>query len=183
MKQLIVIFFAAILCSCNDNENGSNKAAKDENKAKFDSTDMKRDATFAVTAASGGMMEVALGNIAMTNGASQLVKDFGHTMVADHSKAGDELMSVAASRNITLPSVPNSHMQKKIDDLKQKRGTDFDKAYIDLMVDDHKEDINDFQKEVDKGNDPDVQRWAAGKIPTLQHHLQMASDIQKAMKE
>src|SRR4051812_35990614 len=133
MRQLSILIVTAMLfcASCNSNENNSNKAAKEENKEKFDSTDVKKDAEFAVKAAAGGIMEVELGNIAMGNGSMQSVKQFGQNMVTDHSKANDELKAVAAAKNISLPSVPNSDMQKKIDDLKQKHGSDFDKAYID----------------------------------------------------
>lgn len=186
MKKLSIAIVAAVFVlsvSCKNHENSSNETAKEENKEKFDTTDVKKDADFAVKAASGGMMEVELGNLAMTNGSSQQVKDFGQSMVSDHSKANDELKTLAASKNITLPTTPNADMQKKIDDLKKKQGRDFDKAYIDLMVDDHNEDVDDFQKEGDKGNDPDLKSWAAGKVPVLQHHLQMAKDAQSALKK
>src|SRR3954470_6176228 len=115
--SLSAIAVSVFLYSCNNGENSSNKAAKEENKEKFNSTDVKKDAEFAVKAASGGMMEVELGNLAMTNGSAQSVKDFGRTMVADHTKANDELKSMAASKNISLPSVPDNEMQKKIDNL------------------------------------------------------------------
>ena len=171
-----------VLPSCGNDENASNKMAEDQNEQKFDSTDMKRDAEFAMKAASGGMMEVELGNMAAMNGVSPQVKEFGKNMVADHSKANEELKSAAAAKNITLPSVPDADMQKKIDDMKKKTGADFDKAYVDMMVSDHKDDIDLFQKEADKGNDPELKAWAAGKVPVLQHHLMMIEDIQKAMK-
>jgi putative membrane protein len=179
---LSALLFASIFFSCNSQENNSNKEAQSENKEKFDSTNTKSDADFAVKAYSGGLTEVELGKLAATNGLSQQVKDFGNTMVTDHSKANDELRTTAASKNITLPAVPNSKNQKDIDDLKQKKGADFDKAYMDMMVSDHKDDIDEFQKEADKGNDADLKAWAGGKVPTLQHHLQMAQDVQNQVK-
>ena len=190
MKKLITLsLFACTLFmypSCkNANSNGEENATKTADKANdrnLDSTNIKDDAEFAVKAASGSMMEVELGNMAATNGASQLVKDFGRQMVADHSQANQELKSVAASKNITLPAAPGDDKQKMIEDLRTKRGTDFDKAYIDMMVSDHKDDIDEFQKEADKGNDPDIKQWASSKVPTLQHHHQMAQDIQDQLK-
>ena len=178
----IAILAVTATISCKNHENSNNEAAKEDNKEKFDTTDVKKDADFAVKAASGGMMEVELGNLAVSYGASQQVKDFGRSMVADHSRANEELKSLAASKNISLPTMPNADMQKKIDDLKQKQGKDFDKAYVNLMIDDHNEDIDDFQKEADKGNDADLKSWASGKVPTLQHHLQMAKDAKESLK-
>ena len=140
------------------------------------------DADFAIEAASGGMMEVELGNVAITNGSFAGVKNFGKQMVADHTKANEDLKAKVASKDISLPSAPDKGKQKMIADLKKKTGSDFDKAYIDMMVSDHKEDIAAFQKEVKQGKDQDIKAWAGGALPTLQHHLQMAEDVQKQLK-
>src|ERR1700722_6182672 len=61
------------------------------------------DMTFAQKAAQGGMAEVKLGQLAVQNGASDPVKQFGQKMVDDHSKAGDELKALASKENLTLP--------------------------------------------------------------------------------
>jgi putative membrane protein len=171
------------LTSCNNKENENNKAADNANEAKFDDSNIEKDVEFATTAASGGLMEVELGRLAVSNGGSDDVRKFGQDMITDHSKANDELKSLAASKNISLPTVPNQAHQKKIDDLQGKSGEGFDFDYIDLMVKDHKEDIDLFEKEADKGNDPDLKAWAAGKLPTLRHHLMMAEEIQRVHKD
>ncbi len=49
------------------------------------------DAVFAAKAASGGMAEVKLGQLAAEKGTSPAVKQFGQKMVDDHSKANDQL--------------------------------------------------------------------------------------------
>src|SRR5436190_20561925 len=110
MKKLLVlvVISAGLMFASCSNEDSSNKAAKEENKAKFDSTDLKRDADFAVAAAQGGMMEVDLGKLAMENGSSPSVKQFGQSMVTDHSNANEELKTMAASKNISLPAVPDN---------------------------------------------------------------------------
>lgn len=190
MKKLITLsLFAGSLfmyASCSNSgsnsEESATKTAEKANDRNLDSTDIKKDADFAVEAASGGMMEVELGNLAATNASSQLVKDFGRQMVADHSQANEELKSVAAAKNITLPNAPGNDKQKMMEDLRKKTGMDFDKAYVDMMVSDHKDDIDLFQKEADKGNDGDLKQWAGSKVATLQHHLQMAQDIQDQLK-
>ncbi len=184
--MLTKIFSACFLVSvflsaCNGGENTNNKQIEQANDQKFDSTDIKKDVDFTMSAAAGGMMEVELGGIAKTNAGSASVKAFGEQMVNDHSKANAELKAIADSKNISLPSVPDNAMQHDIDDLKQKHGKDFDKAYIDLMVSDHKKDIKEFQEQADKGNDPKIKTWAAEKIATLQHHLKMAEGIQNEL--
>ena len=146
-------------------------------------TSMSDDRDFVMEAASGGLMEVTLGNLAKTNAASAQVKEFGAMMVTDHTKANNELKAVAAKKNITLPETPMEKQQKHIDELKTKKGADFDKAYVDLMVDDHKEDVSKFQDEANKGNDADVKAFAAKTLPVLQKHLDHIQKIQDATKK
>ncbi len=137
----------------------------------------KKDADFAVEAANGGMAEVAMGQVAATNAASQRVKDFGAMMVKDHSEAGDKLKQLAQQKNITLPSALADKEQKMLADLQKKKGKDFDKAYMNMMLDDHKDDIKEFQKASTDCKDSDLKNFAATTLPVLQKHLDSVKAI------
>lgn len=141
-----------------------------------------QDKQFAENAAKGGMMEVMLGKIAETNASNELVKAFGKMMVEDHTKANDELKSWAMKVGYALPTSLNPDQQKKVDDLKMKKGMDFDKAYTDLMVSDHKADIAEFKKESSSGTEASLKSWASSTVPTLEHHLVKAEEAMKAVK-
>jgi putative membrane protein len=136
------------------------------------------DLKFVREAAMGGMMEVTLGRMAQTQGSSQQVKDLGTMMVNDHSKANDELLALAKSKNITVPTTLDKNMQAQVDRLSRLSGKAFDNAYANLMVKDHRKDIAEFQKEARMGKDADIKSWAAGKIATLQSHLSHAEMLQ-----
>jgi len=196
LVYLAVLFlFATAMSSCGNAETDSKKQAENANDAKVDSAkkadtvaaanshmaDLKPDATFAVEAADGGMLEVELGKLAAQKGVSSEIKKLGEMMVKDHSKANDELKAAAKAKDITLPAVMSDKCQKKLTDLTEKKGTDFDKAYADLMVSDHKDDIDEFKKEAEKGNDKELSAWAKGKVPVLEHHLMMAEQAKKAV--
>jgi putative membrane protein len=185
-----------LAASCANNSTPDSKEmAENANEAKIDSakatdtsssttssmSDMKPDAEFAVAAADGGMMEVQLGKLAQEKGVSKQVKDLGAMMVKDHGAANEELKTAAAAKNITLPASLSDKCQKQVQDLSAKTGADFDKAYADLMVSDHKDDIDAFKKEAEKGNDAELRAWAQGKLATLEHHLQMAETTKKAV--
>ena len=129
------------------------------------------DANWAVEAANGGMTEVEMGKLARDKATSQRLKDFGAMMVSDHGKAGDQLKQIAASKNITLPASLSDKSQKELDDLNKKTGKDFDKAYMDMMLDDHKHDVDKFQKGSNDLKDPDLKSFAAQTLPIIQMHL------------
>lgn len=136
---------------------------------------------FAQKAAIGGMMEVQLGQLAQQKAASERVKNFGQMMVDDHSKANDQLKSVAAQQNIQLPTALDDEHQKKVDDLQKKSGKEFDKDYMSMMVDDHQKDIQEFQDAAKNVNDQAISNFATTTLPVLQKHLDSAQAINKSV--
>jgi len=125
-------------------------------------------------AAMGGMAEVELGQLASEKAQSDQVKQFAQRMVTDHGKANDELKSLAQSKNIALPTDPGAKHKATKDRLSKLSGAQFDRAYMQEMVNDHRKDVSDFEKESKSGKDPEVKAWAAKTLPTLQEHYQMA---------
>jgi putative membrane protein len=141
------------------------------------------DRTFAHDAAVGGMAEVALGKLAATKGTTEDVKNFGQRMVTDHTKADDQLASIARQEGITLPTALDRQHQAAYDRLDKESGATFDRMYIDGAVTDHQKTIALFQREAKSGDNAPLKQFAATTLPVFQHHLQMAEAIQSRMKE
>jgi putative membrane protein len=139
----------------------------------------QEDMDFAKTAAGDGMAEVKLGTLAQQNAENDQVKQFGQRMVDDHSKANDKLKSIAESKKIDLPQQLPPEAQQAYDELQKKKGHEFDQAYMDDMVKDHKKAIELFQKEGTGGKDKDLQKFAQDTLPTLQQHLDLAQKAQE----
>jgi putative membrane protein len=140
------------------------------------------DKEFMTKAAIGGMAEVMMGQMASTKGTDAGVKAFGNRMVTDHSKANDELKALAAQKGMALPADVDAEHKDKSDKMSQKSGKDFDKAYMNDMVDDHEKDVAEFQKASQNAADADLKAWAAKTLPTLQDHLKLAKETQKKVK-
>lgn len=132
------------------------------------------DSTFAMKAAQGGMAEVRLGQLATQNASNPDVKTFGQRMIDDHTKANDRLKAIAEQKGLTLPANIDAKDQATYDRLSKLRGAEFDRAYTSDMVKDHREDIAEFEKEANAGNDPDIKGFAAETLPTLREHLKLA---------
>jgi putative membrane protein len=190
MKKVMLnaaIFASAMFftLSCSDkraSENDDSKeVAKEENDAKFDDTEIEGDTKFAVSAADGAMLEIQLGQLAQDKGVSQQVKDLGKMIANDHMKGHEELSALAQQKNISLPATMSEECQKKYDKIAEKNGQEFDEAFTEFAVKDHKDDIDAFKKEAEKGDDPDLKAWAAGKVATLEHHLDMAKAAEEAV--
>ena len=174
-------FFALVSCATKNNQEDSKEVAEEQNEAKFDDTKLDDDTEFAVAAADGSMFEVQLGQLALTKASSPKVKEFAQSMVDDHTKANEELKTLAQTKNITLPSTISEEKQKDYDKLAEKSGADFDKAYSEFMVKDHKDDVDQFKKAAEKCEDAEIKSWAAEKLPVLESHLSMAESLEDAV--
>jgi putative membrane protein len=126
-------------------------------------------------------MEVELGNLAQQKAKNQSVKDFGKMMVDDHTNVNNNLKDIASKKNIDVPASITDNQKKDIDKLSKKSGTDFDKAYVNMMVEDHKKDIAAFKKANGDVGDNDIKNFITTTLPTLQKHLDSIQSVKSKM--
>jgi putative membrane protein len=146
---------------------------KDADKGKLTAADRK----FVTEALQGGMAEVELGKLASERASNDAVKQFGQRMADDHGKAGDELKKIAQDKGMSPPMEMDAKHKKLHDRLAKLSGAEFDRAYMDEMVKDHRTDVKNFQREASGAKDPDVKAFAAKTLPTLQEHLKQAESV------
>jgi putative membrane protein len=161
--------------------------AQNANDQKIDhgSSQMLRsaDVAFAMKAVQGGMAEVRMGKLAAEKANSADVKAFGRQMVADHTKANDDLKSVAQKKGMTLPNDMSARQQARHRKLEKLSASAFDRAYVEHMVKDHQEDVKEFHKEANTGKDEDIKGFASRTLPVLQAHLDKIRSIQSNMQQ
>jgi len=186
---LAIAFATASLYACN---NGTDKtpdaveAAKDTNDKKDDANTMavtEDDSKFLVFAADAGMTEVQAAETAKSMAISDKAKGFADEMIKDHTAAAEQVKALAATKNVTLPTAISDDHRKDIDDLSKKKGSDFEKAYINMMVDDHQKVVDKFKDASDKCKDPDIKALASKLLPTLQAHLDHAKMLKDGLKK
>jgi len=116
-----------------------------------------------------GVAEVQMGKPAVEKASNPQVKQFGQSMIDDHTKAGDQLKSVASKDNITLPADLNAKDKATYDSLSKLSGTAFDRAYMRDMVKDHQTDVNEFQKEANFPRCTTISGWLARRTTPCAH--------------
>jgi putative membrane protein len=141
----------------------------------------KDDAEFTTEAAIGGMAEVEFSKLALTKTSNGKVKDFATMMVNDHGKANEDLMAIAKSKSISIPLVLDDKHQKDLDDLSKKTDSDFDKKYVDHMIDNHQKTEKLLKDQGKDGTDPELKAFANKTLPIVQAHLETIKNIKKSM--
>lgn len=209
MKLILLLATATFIISCNDNnrtasdstDSTSNVATAPVQNSNNDTTASsghqpdasttgpvidnspldKNSSAFATEAASGGMMEVTLGQLAQQRAMSPRVQAFGALMVSDHAKSNTTLKNIADAKNFPLPSTLEKH-QQHINDISKKEGKEFDKAYMKMMVSDHEKDIKAFEKAAASSSDSAIKGFASRTLPVLRVHLDSAKAIHQSLK-
>ena len=193
MKKLSLVAMVAIAAlsfqACNNAAKDSKETADSVNAVKDTTTNGStgiavdaNDAKFATDAANAGMTEVAAGKLASEKATNPQVKEFGAMMVTDHTKVNEELMAIAKTKNITLPVAPDEDHQKMLTDLSAKAGKEFDKAYVDAMVDGHKKVASMLEDASKNCKDADLMAFATKTLPAVKMHLAKIEAIQTSMK-
>ena len=135
---------------------------------------------FVQEAATSDMFEIASSQLAVERG-DDVTKAFAQQMVSDHQKTTDELKGLVTRGKVTapLPTAMTSSQQSMLDKLNGLQGADFNKQYHADQEAAHEDAVDLFKRYGDEGDNADLKAWAASTRPALEHHLQMAKDLNK----
>ncbi|HLL72680.1 MAG TPA: DUF4142 domain-containing protein [Pyrinomonadaceae bacterium] len=175
---MMCMALAATTAMAQNTNSGTTMMKKDGNMATMSSSDRK----FAMTAAMGGMAEVEMARMALTRASSDAVKQYAQKMIDDHTTANAELMQIASSKGITLPTAPDAKQRAMMAKMQNLSGAAFDREYVmNAGHKDHQKMEKLFRDESMKGRDADLKAFAAKTLPVVQMHLQMARDLHNQM--
>lgn len=139
------------------------------------------DIEFMKEAARAGMFEVQAGELARSKGSSQAVKDFGERMVTDHGKANEDLKELAQRKGVDLPSSIADEHQEHLNRLNQLSGKEFDREFMEMMVEDHQADLKKFQSAAEGADDSELKAFASRVAGVIEQHLDSSRQLQAEM--
>jgi putative membrane protein len=118
----------------------------------------RKDQDFARDMAIANMAEIQLGKVATEKSANTEVKKFGQMMIDDHTKLNAALKVVASKYNVPVPSDLDDKHRALYDKLSKRQGNDFDREYMDAMVDGHEDVLKELGRRVDQET---LREWQA----------------------
>lgn len=159
----------------------SQQMSSDQSSMNQSAMNHMSDQQFAKMAAQGNAAEVAAGQMAQQKASSDQVKQFGQTLVTDHSKSNDKLQEAASKDNMQLPSEPSAKQQQEAQKLQSMSGHEFDRAFLKNEIRDHRKDIREYEQEANSGQNQQLKQYAKESLPTLKKHLHMAESALDAI--
>jgi putative membrane protein len=152
------------------------------------------DRGFVEKMGQANVAEAKLGELAAERAANAQVKQFARRMVSDHQKANNELAQIASKMAVQLPADLDAKHQALYDRLAKLKGAEFDREYMQAMVDGHQEVLSELERHsggttersVGTSGDtaranPSVTAWAKKMVPDVRQHLEQAKQIDEKL--
>jgi putative membrane protein len=178
--QLYALLILPWLAACSGGESNKDPVAeaKFQNEKRIGdeavTEKQERDAEFMVTAASSSMTNLEISQIAQRKATSPDVKYLAQMIVGEHGNMQADLKSLAQKKSIVLPTNLGENQAKIVGELTALNGAGFDRKYLDLLEDIHKNSVDEFDDLSEDAYDGDIRAFAAKYLPVLKKHREAA---------
>lgn len=129
----------------------------------------------------GGLTEIKASSLAITNSSNPRVLNLAKMMINDHTAAGDQFQKIKADKDVMSEDRISTPHMEKINALSEKKGAEFDKAYVEMMVEDHENAVELFAGAT-RNNAPEIEDFAKKTLPTIQMHLDSSKAVLASLK-
>jgi putative membrane protein len=140
-------------------------------------SDVNADMAFVRHAGSSNLMEIRLGQVAQSRGSNPAVKQFGQRMIDDHTRLQNQLTAVVSNTGVSFVPAMDSRHQQLASQIERLSGAEFDRRYMQAMIQGHQEDVNQFQTQSQSARSTQIRNLASGSLPLLQQHLSLAVQV------
>jgi putative membrane protein len=134
------------------------------------------DKSFIKDATEGSQAEINFAKLALAKSKDPNVRKFAERMITDHTKLIEDMRPFTKKYDVKASGEPVMD-HAKYEELKMKSGTDFDRAYVEAMVKDHNDDLNDFIKEENSTSDPQLKATVEKGEKVVREHTEMIDNI------
>lgn len=191
MKSIYVIVSAALMLSaCNESRRGNDanvnetrsEAAAESNTDKFEGQ-TEKDAEFVYEVVGTNYSEIKLAELANQKSRNTQVKQVAQTLLTDHTASLNELKTLAQAKAISIPVQEQDGSKRKLENLAEESGQDFDQAWSKEMMNLHDETIEKFEDRLENTQDADLKAYIQKTLPLLKKHHEQLEACNEKLKE
>jgi putative membrane protein len=139
--------------------------------------DVRADSVFIAEVNTSNDAELRLARLAQGKASADVVRRFAQKMETDHNSMHKDWANVSARSGARSTATSNPALQEQISRLDRLSGTSFDRAYMAVMVENHREALTRFQAARRTTNSSEVRQLVARSLPYLQEHLTLAQQV------
>jgi len=128
------------------------------------------DRKFIEKVASDNMADLKLARLAIDKSANETVRDYARMIIDQRQELGQKLDVIAVEQGFPEPTSIDTLHQQVYDQLASLEGDTFDRAFLQVMKDDHEQEVRDFDKATTELKNPELKKLAISTLPSLKQH-------------
>lgn len=180
--MVAIVMMMAGGCSKNDTSTAvavNNSAMAPVDEPTMSAPTASAGQTFANAAAASDAFEIETSRLALANANSTAIKTFAQKMVDGHTASTEKLKAAASSGTPAITPDPTltAEQRAQVDGMKVLKGAAFDQAYVTAQRDGHQKTLDTLKAYAASGDVPALKSFAAGLVPTVTAHLNMAKSL------
>lgn len=110
------------------------------------------------------------------------VKALAEKLAAEHREAGIAITGLAKEKGVTLKEVPADAVDEDYKDLADVKKEDFDQAFLNTVIEQHEESIEELEEASTDSKDAEIKAWATKMLPGLKVHQEKAEALRDGVK-
>ncbi|HEY5898129.1 MAG TPA: DUF4142 domain-containing protein [Burkholderiales bacterium] len=135
------------------------------------------DAAAMKQLAQDNLNEIAAAKSAASRAQSPEVKSYASRMAQDHEQMLQELRALARAKDVSLPDSASMKDMAQMKMAERKSGAEFDKHYMEQMVKDHQNALQEAQNVASKAKDSELKSAVQKAQSKVREHLELAQQI------
>lgn len=132
-------------------------------------------------------MAIHAGTLASQRANNARLKDFGGRVAREHQSIDERLVRFATDRQLALGAEAQlrPEAQQTLQQLQAAQGSEFDRIYVDQLVNGHMQYVQQLKDMRDRtpGKDPELKKWLDDAENVEEAHLTEARQIRQQIRE
>lgn len=135
------------------------------------------DAAFLRQSVHMALMEIMMGELALSNSQNAAVQEFAQHLIQDHTAQLEQAQTLAGAAGRTLPDTLSARDRASFNRLSGLSGEAFDRAWTQLMVSSHTTALALHQRAAQGARQESVRAYARAQLAPLATHLAQALEL------
>lgn len=186
-SAIVLILSSVLFVGCGSQENNNQESSADMETEAEDiqvgvDDNLQDEADFLIVSHLNSQLQITLGEIADRNALSPEVKSLSASIIAENAKVLKNLEELANAAEIDLAPALTPEYIAIIDTIQTYQGAKFDSAFVNLVIEGHREDIDRLQDLAGKTENAIIRREVTENVSILQSQLNKAEEINVLME-
>jgi putative membrane protein len=182
--KILTIFCLTFLISCGSperTEDNQTAARADDAEVEVGVENLEVEEDYLVSAHLNSQLQLALGSVAAERSTTPQVQQFGQRVANSNQIVKNNLTELATGYGINLSPAMSTKYTNLLDSIQNYTGKDFDSAFLNIVIEEHEEDIDRFTTLSQRTSNPIVRNLLTDNLEILHMQKNEAEELKDSL--